>query len=754
METTFLSFLNKPLPYAALCARKMEEIFFTDPSGAIAKARLYIEEIINSVWALESLNTYDYNKLYDRLNYLYDQEYLNTNIYQSFDIIRRAGNRASHDAAFNDMTLAYSVHKEMYHIAVWYIEIYTHEEVVFPPYEQPVPNTSSPITNDMLEERMKLMIASMIKETKSTENIGPSTIEHEQKPTFSLERLSENGSYLEREVSRLRISSAEAVENAQSFSDFKQYLHVERPIQEKIEVVLTKRASEDTSNLILLCGSVGDGKSHLLAYLNQQRKDLMEQYIVFNDATESFSPSKTALETLEEVLKNFSDEHFGETNEKVIIAINMGVLHNFIYRKHEHFTYEKLRKFVEDSQLFSPRIMTDYEEDVFNIVSFADYQMYEISPSGVESSYFMGLIEKVCAPVKDNPFYAAYVKDIEEGNQSIIHENYLFLSNEFVQKQIVDIVIQAMVRYKISVSSRHFLNFIADLLIPNDFEAGTIQNEYNRLSQTLPNILFNSKDRSLLLDTISQLNPIHSRKNTIDELLVTLNTLTNWKVLINNKVLDETAKGWLMPFAYESDLIKGAFEVFVDSLIAILYLTDEAFAKEIEDSVYRKYIEYMYSFNKMQRPKVKEFYKEFRSAIFSWKGSPLTDYIVINRLENELATAQKLKLNPKIDHLQEMKEVKLQSFKPLITVKYADEQNGEEMLEIDFALFDLLNKVLNGYRPNKKDEEEATTFIEFLEKIMTFGDKKEEMVINFIEENKKYRLKLDEFQSFVFEKVE
>ena len=184
------------------------------------------------------------------------------------------------------------------------------------------------------------------------------------------------------------------------------------------------------------------------------------------------------------------------------------------------------------------------------------------------------------------------------------------------------------------------------------------------------------------------------------------------------------------------------------------YLTDEALAKEIEDPIYASYIDYMYSFNKLHPKKVKDFYKNLRTAIFSWKGAPLADYIVINRLENELATAQKLKLHPKTDHLIERNEVKLQSFKPVITVKYADGHTGEVVLEIDFALFQLLNKVSNGYRPNKKDEEEATTFIEFLEKIMAFGDKKEEMVIDFIAENKKYRLKLDEFQSYVFEKVE
>lgn len=80
-------------------------------------------------------------------------------------------------------------------------------------------------------------------------------------------------SHLVHEISRLRISSAEAVENAASFSSLKKYLHVERSIQLKVEDILKKRLNEKRSNLILLCGSVGDGKSHLLAYLNEEKKN-------------------------------------------------------------------------------------------------------------------------------------------------------------------------------------------------------------------------------------------------------------------------------------------------------------------------------------------------------------------------------------------------------------------------------------------------------------------------------------------------
>lgn len=760
MEKNFLSFLENALPNAAKCAKQMEQIFFIDSSSAMAKARLFIEELVNSIWELEQLNKFDNRKLSEKINYLYNKGFIDKEIFQSFDVIRRAGNSASHNANFNEMSLAYSVHKEMYIIAKWYFEIYTHENITLPVYEQP----QVPSITENLEEKVKSLLENYLnnKNVASEEVAATQLIEnlvHEEINEQILQPLDGNiDSYLVREISRLSISSAEAVESANSFSKFKNYLHIKRPIQEKLEEVLESRVKAGKSNLILLCGSVGDGKSHLLAYLNHQRKDLMEQYRIFNDATESFSPSKTALETLEEVLKNFSDQHFEEKEEKIIIAINMGVLNNFINREHHRFTYNKLKQFIEKSELFTDEISTHVASGPFDLISFTDYQMYELTPSGAESSYFSNLIKKICDPNIQNPFYQAFKKDFKEERTSIIHENFKFLSDEFVQQQIVQLVVQVMIQYKHNVSSRHFLNLIADILIPPNYKMSENYNEYEKLEQTLPSLLFNSKGRSQLLDYVSWLNPMNFRVQRIDELLVTLNTLTDWSNLIDENISNEVARSWLIPFTNEVNLINEVFEQLITQLVITKYLIDESFAKDCSNEVYNNYLEYLYNFNKNQKRKIKEFYKHLKTAIFNWKGTPINEHIYLSRLENNFAIAQKLRLNPpNLDVTEERSEIKFQIFKPTIRVKYFNnEKTKSEELDIDFSLFQLLFKVEKGYRPNKKDEEGATTFVEFLEKLMEFGNKKNKLIFDLIAENKKYRLTVDEFQDqgFVFEKVE
>lgn len=764
MERYFLRFLHDSAPKAAMNAKQMEVLFFTDSSSALAKARLFIEEMIRSIWVLEKLDleSHDYKKLSERIAYLYRQECFDSHINNAFHFIRKAGNEAVHDSDANgNVQLAYVVHKEMYNIAKWYVEFYTIGDVLIPPYEQPQPPKVSEISEDLLKEKMqemlKQMLGSEVAATTASEEIKNEAREQvEQELLHTFKEHSDN--YLMDEIGKLRISAAEAVENANSFSAFKNYLHVKRPIQEKVEEILKQRFEQQGSNLVLLCGSVGDGKSHLLAYLNQHHQSIMQQYTVFNDATESFSPSKTALETLEEVLKGFSDQHIDEANEKVIIAINMGVLNNFINREHTKFTYNRLKQFIEQSDLFTSKILTHAEDGPFDLVSFTDYQFYELTPSGVESSYFETLLGKVCAKSDANPFYLAYKKDTENGKRTIVHENYEFLSNEFVQKQIVQIVIKVMIQYKHSVSSRHFLNFIADILIPHDYRDSIALMESDRLHQTLPQLLFNSVDRSQLLDYIKLVNPLHSRNEAIDELLVTLNTLTDWESLIDERIGVSVGKEWLLPFKQNMDE-EEVLEVLISQVVIMLYLTNESFAKDCTDEVYMEYLDYLYSFNKNVRGKIREFYKDLRTAIFNWKGSPISEYIYLNVLENDYAIAQKLKLmiDPNAINESERHESKLQTFKQGLLVAFMNPESKKSIkLEIDFALYKLLKKVEQGYRPNKKDEEDATTFTEFLEKLMDCGNKKEEVVVDFIAENKKYRLLEDEFANsgFVFEKVE
>ena len=55
--------------------------------------------------------------------------------------------------------------------------------------------------------------------------------------------------------------------------------------------------------------------------------------IIHNDSTESFDPQQNSLEALEQVLAPYDNVNAAE--KSAIIAINLGVLHNFYRRQRE-----------------------------------------------------------------------------------------------------------------------------------------------------------------------------------------------------------------------------------------------------------------------------------------------------------------------------------------------------------------------------------------------------------------------------------
>ena len=88
------------------------------------------------------------------------------------------------------------------------------------------------------------------------------------------------------QLSRLRRLSAESVENTDCFDPFKEYLHVVRPVEVELRKLLRDANVNQNKCLVLLCGSAGDGKSHLISYLkNSDPERLLEDYEPYNDAT-------------------------------------------------------------------------------------------------------------------------------------------------------------------------------------------------------------------------------------------------------------------------------------------------------------------------------------------------------------------------------------------------------------------------------------------------------------------------------------
>lgn len=253
------------------------------------------------------------------------------------------------------------------------------------------------------------------------------------------------------QLSKLRESSKEAVADSNSViqDELKEYLHVEREI-ERILIGKIKKAATETGSpsLILVCGNVGDGKSHILSNL--------KKFDIHNDSTESFSPTKDCIETLDDVLNPFKDANQGNTAAKQIIAINLGTLSNFLAQKGKE--YGRLKRYVEENNILDANeIQQNLKPDeIINHVNFTDYHLYVLTPEGGKSIIVEQLLDKIVAKTDDNPIYRAYLEIKEEAwsDRCIILANYEFLFEKPVRERIGNLILQLQVRLKQIISIR------------------------------------------------------------------------------------------------------------------------------------------------------------------------------------------------------------------------------------------------------------------------------------------------------------
>ena len=192
----------------------------------------------------------------------------------------------------------------------------------------------------------------------------------------------------------------------------------------------------------------------------------------------------------------------------------------------------------------------------------------------------------------------------------MVHENYKFIQEPYVQRQIVNLIIQTLVKYKLVISARAFLNFVADIIIPDKLEVIEVLSEFEVLEQAVPNLMFKRKERSPILKTLHELDPVHRRSSHIDQIIIDLSTLNEWDTILNHCVTSDQGRGWLNPFISEEKVDGPSFIGFSEAVIRITYLTNEDFSQKIEDETYHKYVNKLFDFNSGNKKKLKSFMKK------------------------------------------------------------------------------------------------------------------------------------------------
>lgn len=567
---------------------------------------------------------------------------------------------------------------------------------------------------------------------------------------------------------RLRESSKDAVVSADSdISDpYMGYMHVDRPVQERFVSVLEKTYNTDHAELILLCGSVGDGKSHTLFYCKQKYPQMMKKFYVHNDSTDSLYVSKPASYTLKKIIEDFADDKLEESKKKVILAINLGTLSNFLDADTDN-KFSRLRRYVENSAIFDEKNSKDSSEinedkKYFHSVNFADYHLYELTKSGATSEYIKGLLKKITCKDKDNIFYKAYCdtcKNCEGYDKCPVCANYKLLSDQKIQEGIIQVLIESIVKNKLIISTRALLNMIYELLVNEkvwdrgSWEPRKIPDKITGVEyyeSLLPNVLFEKRNTSEVLAAMSNVDPMRIRNENVDDFVVYYENMQDvaevfYKDLKECDFLLERVKGTDF-FNSNAHREKNAV---LKLFIRTLWLLGRRRDLLPEDENYVEYMQALYAWNKGDQEELKDFYNNVKDGIRCWNGDAEKDEMQLlgGNPRSRYHLVQELKIRTVKKAVSVSTEDTLYSFKDELNITYKVGRSSEcVQLEVDFTLYALLKDVLKGYVPGINDKRINVKCTEFINQISRGGSKMEELSIRDMSQKKmkKYSIFYDD----------
>lgn len=573
------------------------------------------------------------------------------------------------------------------------------------------------------------------------------------------------------ELKKLRESSKYAVAQGtySNLNQFKKYLHIEREVEKKLKAIIAKASENNKSQLLLVCGNVGDGKSHILSHLHDELKDIISQFIIHNDATESHNPNESSNETLFKLLEGFKDENLKYSSVKIILAINLGTLSKFIEEYGSEFGV--LKDYIQVNKILDTDLIHDDNFDIesnFHHVNFTDYHIYTLTEKGAVSNIITTLLEKVVSDNDSNTIYKAYKEYkiiLEDKTYCPILYNYEFLfdiNNRYIISQFI---IKAIIKSKEIVSLRALLNFVYDIIVPVDL-SNIKQSEYFKLidkmkgdayfSNLIPNYLFEHPELSSLFEKFESLDPCNYRNSHTDDILLTLiNTEQIFNIFSNH--IDKNYLSKIKTKINKSNKNK----TDISKLFLRLNYFSNFFKQEyFLDYDYDEYQIWLFHFNNNNQNFVRKIYNLVENAARNWNGNAKSNgKVIINvgKRQTQFRVFKDFEVTPDVESMAVEKYNKqinkfTQEFS--LSFKINNETNSIK-IHVDFSLFKILKMISKGYRPNKKDNNNYVYFVNSINTLINQNNKKAPLYIDEVNIGKAvdYKFSKDTFSGYKFQVI-
>lgn len=578
----------------------------------------------------------------------------------------------------------------------------------------------------------------------------------------------------------LKSSSNLSVAN-EKFSKFNEYMHIPSKMDARLKSIIDA-AKGRTKSLVLVCGNSGDGKSHLIANFIEQGIIIPnEEFNVYIDATSSDRKGMRANEKLREKLDEFSDAKLADNVAyRLVVAINLGVLNDFIKNYEEEYT--ALKKYIDEQGLFDNipawkyKLMEqethEQESYYFGHVDFTSFHRYEIGMNGTDTEFITGLLEKVVGNNQDNLIYGAYntaCKTCPNMTNCPVCWNYRELvENKKLREFIVETLVRTIIKSNLSPSVREINDFFYEIIVGRTFEEDEIlRKSLGRLVHLVQNstlnLMFESNDGLTQFTSKEDVLGVAERK--CDKQLIALNLKPDFEkwlieeaavisplfIQIYNNILFCKSNSARQYKEKEQEIKQSVYK---------LYIRMQAVSEQTQDVKYNKFLQFLYYYNVGKENKCKEVIQLIKDCVYLWNGrlgdksgNNIKTGVIVGRSSARYYLFKKMEIsfaeNPKIVALNDGEE--FPNFSSVMRFGFKLKDKGKIItLDVDYELYAFLLEVKAGYVPTNSDKKKNVKYDTFVRRIIAESDS-DTYVYSRVEDGITYRITKDDFGDYKFD---
>ena len=482
------------------------------------------------------------------------------------------------------------------------------------------------------------------------------------------------------------------------FDQLKEQLFVKQEIETELQRYLE---IAKPGEIIFLCGSSGDGKSEILTRC-QSNLRYQQRFNFHLDATHSFAPWQSAIDALNDL---FSNHH--QYSSPLLIGINTGMLANFAREGAE--CHLAIRTAIDSFLSADQDESRPYRSWNCSFFDFEHYPKFQFNEKKQYSSFIKTLLDNLTRNDDSNLFQFIFRHDETVNPELKEVANYKLLCLPGVQDVLITQLFKARLIKDQFVTTRTLLDFLHHLLMGPGY---------------LFDNLFTGAENDLI-KKVSDFDPARLHTYEIDQFIL------RYELGLVDPELDEFLAA-LAPLHVRFDR-QCVNPGDAASLIRLFWLLqDESlgnnyhqkFSVFFNESLFEHYSEIWhlhknYTADSEQKKALNRFYTSELIAGIQRYANRKAPELSMQKEEFFLGEYGGVKITAPVELKPDWEAIrnKNTAHPTGFDVHLKVGQNSLLPVRIGLNLFELLNKLNNGYRPNKYDKNAIVLLDEIVELI-------------------------------------